>query len=83
MTSAIGGARSDDCSSLKEVGLTYAALEAGTNALAPSIAPKTTKAATRGFHHPVLGRLLCPAKHLVDYDDDSAESVFFPLCLNS
>jgi hypothetical protein len=76
MTSAIGGARSDDCGSLKEVGLTYAALEVGSNSLTPSITPKTTKTATRGFHHSVLGRLLCPAKYLVEFDENPTEFVF-------
>ena len=70
MTSAVGVARSDDCGSLKEIGLAYAALEVGLNGLVPSIAPKTTKAATRGWNHPILGRLLCPAKHLVEFDND-------------
>lgn len=77
MTSAIGGARSDDCGSLREIGLIYAALEAGANSLVPSIAPKTPKSATRGWNHPVLGRLLCPAKYLAEFDEDSEGLVLY------
>jgi len=73
MTSALGGARSDDCGSLKELGLVYAALPIGANSLTPAIPPKTPKAATRGFHHPILGRLLCPAKYLVEFDESPVE----------
>lgn len=70
MTSAISAARSDDCGSLKDIGLTYAALEAGMITLVPSITPRTSKSATRGWNHPVLGRLLCPAKYLTEFDED-------------
>jgi hypothetical protein len=73
MTAAIGSTRSDDCGSLKEDGLVYAAMEAGSNSLVPPI--PLTKAATRGFHHLVLGRLLCPARHLADFDADHTEYV--------
>jgi hypothetical protein len=41
------------------------------NALIPSIVPKSAKASMRGWNHPVLGRLLCPAKYLVDFDNDT------------
>ena len=77
MTSAIGGARSDDCGSLREVGLMYAALEAGATSLEPSIAPKSPKSVTQGWNHPILGRLLCPAKYLADFDDDSEGLVHY------
>jgi hypothetical protein len=73
MTAVLGGARSDDCGSLKEAGLVYAALEVGRDSLTPHIAFKTSKDAIRGFHHPQLGRLLCPAKYLADFDASSAE----------
>jgi len=73
MTAALGGARSDDCSSLKEAGLAYAALEIGQQILTPHVAFKTSKDACRGFHHPQLGRLLCPAKYLIDFDINNTE----------
>jgi hypothetical protein len=70
MTLAISAARSDNCGGLKDIGLTYAALEAGMNTLMPSITPRTSKSATQGWNHPVLGRLLCPAKYLMEFDED-------------
>ena len=76
MTSALGSARSDDCGSLKEVGLTYVALHIGVDNLTPSIPPKMPKAVQRGFHHPSLGRLLCPAKYLAEFDENPTEYVF-------
>lgn len=80
MTNALGGARSDDCGSLKEAGLAYAALEVGLQSLAPAIAFKSPKDASRGFLHPQLGRLLCPAKHLTDFDSDTTEYVLALSC---
>ena len=75
MTTALGGARADDCNSLKESGLTYAACEIGQESLVPHISLRTSKDASRGFQHPQIGRLLCPAKFLIDFDADSAECV--------
>jgi hypothetical protein len=76
MTAALGGAQSNDCGSLREAGLAYAALEIGQQSLTPHIAFKTSKDASRGFLHPQLGRLLCPAKYLIDFDANSTEWVF-------
>lgn len=73
MTTALAGARGDDCGSLRETGLIYAALEVGEPHLTPHVGFKTPKDATRGFYHPQLGRLLCPAKYLVDFDTNSTE----------
>ena len=73
MTAVLGAAHSDDCGSLKETGLSYAACEIGEQYLTPHIGIKTSKNTTQGFHHPQLGRLLCPAKHLVDFDTNSTE----------
>ena len=69
MTQAVGSARSDDISSLRTDGLAYIAVDLPTKVIDPPIQPKAPKAATRGFNHPVLGRLLCPIKHLKDFDN--------------
>jgi hypothetical protein len=73
MTAALGGARSDDCGSLKEPGLVYAALEFGQQSLLPHITFKALKDTSRGFHHPQLGRLLCPVKFLTNFDSNNTE----------
>lgn len=73
MTTALGQARADDCGSLREAGLVYAALEVGQDSLTPHIPFKTSKDVSRGFRHPQLGRLLCPAKYLTEFDSDNAE----------
>jgi hypothetical protein len=75
MTRAAGNARSDDCGSLRDDGLAYVALEMAEKTLQPPIAVKNMKAGTRGFKHPMLGRLLCPIKHLAEFDLDQATCV--------
>ena len=69
MASALSAACSDDISSLHADGLTYIALDLPNKILHPPILPKSPKAITRGFNHPVLGRLLCPIKYIKDFDD--------------
>ncbi|PPQ87205.1 hypothetical protein CVT25_014179, partial [Psilocybe cyanescens] len=39
----------------------------------PEISAKLKKSETRGFKHPVLARLLCPIKHLEDFDANPTE----------
>ena len=73
MTTALRRAQSNDCSGLKEAGLVYAALKVGRESLMPPIAFKTPKDVSRGFHHPQLGQLLCPAKYFNDFDTNSVE----------
>jgi len=73
MMTALGGAQGNNCGSLKKAGLVYAALEVGQESLTPHIAFKSLKDPCRGFHHPQLGRLLCPVKHIIDFDTDSTE----------
>jgi len=46
MMSAISGAHSDDCNSLREMDLVYAAKKLGINMLLPPIAPKNPKVGT-------------------------------------
>jgi hypothetical protein len=72
MNKALGGARSDDCGSLREMGLSYVAIDTETKTLDPPILPRSAKVGTRGFYHPVLGRLLCPLKYIKDFDADPA-----------
>jgi hypothetical protein len=73
MTKALAAARSDDCGSLREAGLVYAALEVGQESLTPHVAFKALKDTSRGFNHPQLGRLLCPVKYLADFDANNTE----------
>jgi hypothetical protein len=75
MTGALGGARADDCGSLREAGLAYAASEVGQEFLTPQIPFRTSKDMFRGFRHPQLGRLLCPVKYLTEFDSNNAELV--------
>jgi hypothetical protein len=70
MTEKLSGARSDDCSSLRETILSYVAIDYESKSLNPVIAPKSAKSGNRGFFHPVLGRLLCPAKYSNEFDLD-------------
>ena len=72
MNQALGGARSDDCGSLREDGIAYVSLEISPTILTPAIPVKSPKAANRGFHHPILGRLLCPIKYINEFDADPA-----------
>lgn len=69
MTKALGSARSDDASSLKEAGLAYIALDTPGLRIEPIIPPKASKS-ERGFTHPVLARLLCPMRLVSDFDTD-------------
>ena len=52
MTSTLGGAQADDCSSLREVGLAYAVLEVSQKSLVPHIPFKASKDVSQGFCHP-------------------------------
>jgi hypothetical protein len=72
MNKALRGARSDDCGSLREAGLTYVAIDTLSKVLEPPILPGNAKLGTQGFYHPVLGRLLCPLKYIEEFDTDPA-----------
>ena len=67
------GARGADISSLREAGLEYIAMEQPDQTLLPKIKLGAEKKATRGHNHSVLSRLLCPVKHLKDYDENPVE----------
>lgn len=75
MTKAVGSARSDDCSSLRDTGLSYVAMDLPGGRLEPPILPHTDKGSHRGFKHPVLARLLCPMRLIEDFDSNPAEYV--------
>ena len=79
MTRAAGHARSDDSGSLREDGLNYVACDRPRKLLEPVIPSRSTKSSTRGFNHPVIGRLLCPIKYICMYDEDSASYVVYQI----
>ena len=70
---AAAAARSDDIASLNNYGLKYIALEQPSKQLVPDIAPDADKTASCGHNHPVLSRLLCPARLLQEFDADPTE----------
>jgi hypothetical protein len=70
LNNAASGARADDTASLLHAGLDYVEMETLTGQLLPHIQAKALKCESRGFHHPVLARLLCPAKWLAEFDAD-------------
>ena len=70
---ASAAARGDDIASLNIHGLRYIALEQPGKQLLPDIAPDADRAASRGYNHPVLSRLLCPARLLQEFDVDPTE----------
>jgi len=70
MNEKLGGAHSDDCSSLRETVLSYVAIDHENKSLNPIITPKSAKSSTCGFSHPMLGCLLCPVKYSKEFDLD-------------
>ncbi|KAF9544906.1 hypothetical protein CPC08DRAFT_755773 [Agrocybe pediades] len=70
MTDAANAARGDDIGSLLDKGLVYVALEQPGHVLTPPIHPNARKNESRGHHHPVLSRLLCPVRYLNEFDRD-------------
>jgi hypothetical protein len=70
---AAAAARGDDIASLNNYGLKYIALEQPGKQLLPDIAPDADKTTSRGHNHPVLSRLLCPARLLQEFDADPTE----------
>lgn len=76
MSKAMGSARSDDCSSLRDTGLSYIAMDLPTRRLEPHIPPHADKGSHRGFQHPDLARLLCPMRMLSEFDANPAEYFF-------
>lgn len=70
---AAAAARGDDIASLNNYGLKYIALEQPGKQLLPNIAPDADKTTSRGHNHPVLSRLLCPARLLQEFDADPTE----------
>lgn len=70
---AAAAARGDDIASLNNHGLKYIALEQPGKQLVPDIAPDADKTGSRGHNHPVMSRLLCPARLLQEFDADPYE----------
>ena len=73
LNDAVTATRGADISSLREKGLYYIELEQPDQQLNPRLDPAAPKSSTRGHHHPVLSRLLCPVKYLAEFDADPAE----------
>jgi hypothetical protein len=76
MMKAMGEARSQDASSLREKILAYVAACSVTETLEPPIKPGAKKSDTRGWNHPMLARLLVPIQHLEQFDLDPQGYVF-------
>jgi hypothetical protein len=70
LNEAANGARSDDIGGLVKAGLMYVAEDQPNQQLQPAIPFKEKKSTSRGFKHPVLGHLLCPAKYISQLDAD-------------
>jgi hypothetical protein len=68
LNEAANGARSDDIGGLVRDGLEYIAFDLPGKVLEPRIPIEQNKDIPRGFKHPVLARLLCPAKYLLEFD---------------
>jgi hypothetical protein len=66
---AAGDARSEDCGSLKYSGLAYIPIDPTTTTILPPITKEQGKT-VRGFNHPCTARLLCPRRHLAQFDQD-------------
>ena len=75
MMKAMGEARSQDASSLREKILAYVAACSTTGTLEPPIKPGARKCDTRGWNYPMLARLLVPIQFLEQFDDDPEEYV--------
>jgi hypothetical protein len=80
MTSALGAARSDDISSLREVALVYVGTHSPQGRLEPPIKSKSAKSETRGWKHKGLARYLCPIQYLDAFDKDPEGFGDFFLC---
>lgn len=73
MIAASGAARSEDISTLGRTIFIYINEADPDHKVHPEISAKLKKSKTRGFKHPVLARLLCPIKHLEDFDANPTE----------
>ena len=60
MNAAISEGCSNDIGILKNSIIEYVSLIVPERRLDPPILPSDKKSETRGFHHPMLTRLLCP-----------------------
>ena len=69
MANVSNATRSDDTNGLRVRVESYAARNPSVARLDPPLGDKKT---TYGFRHPQLARLLCPAKHISEYDEDPA-----------
>ncbi|PPQ82522.1 hypothetical protein CVT26_013095, partial [Gymnopilus dilepis] len=73
MVTSCGQSRSNDISGLKEMVLYYTAQEEEGRKLEPTIPHGAKKRSRRGFKHPQLARLLCPIKHLDNFNQNPKE----------
>uniref|UniRef100_A0A8H8CJA8 Uncharacterized protein n=1 Tax=Psilocybe cubensis TaxID=181762 RepID=A0A8H8CJA8_PSICU len=72
MFAASGAARSEDISSLTDKIIIYINEGDPDHKVLPEISAKLKKSETRGFNHLVLGRILCPARLVHQFDADPA-----------
>ncbi|KAG1721734.1 hypothetical protein EDD22DRAFT_962429 [Suillus occidentalis] len=70
MQNMINHTRSEDASRLKSRMGSYAAPNPDKELICPPITDDSKSHAQMGFNHVQLGKLLCPAKHLVEYIKD-------------
>lgn len=78
----IGQVRSEDAAHLKKSISRYASYD--SNGLEPAIFPDSKESrAKMGLNHPQLARMLCPVKHLVEYQKSPSQFVFFFLTIQS
>ncbi|KAG1722129.1 hypothetical protein EDB19DRAFT_2044134 [Suillus lakei] len=70
MQNMINHTRSEDASHLKSRMGSYAAPNPDKKLICPPITDDSKSRAQMGFHHAQLGKLLCPAKYLVEYIKD-------------
>ncbi|KAG1800201.1 uncharacterized protein HD556DRAFT_1197914, partial [Suillus plorans] len=75
MQHMINHTHSEDTSRLKACMGSYAAPHPDKELVYPPIADDSKNRAKMGFNHAQLGKMLCPAKHLVDYIKDPASSL--------
>lgn len=85
MQNMINHTRSEDASRLKSRMGSYAAPNPDKELIHPPITDDSKSRAQMGFNHVQLGKLLCPAKHLVEYIKDPHGYVYSPqvICTNS
>jgi hypothetical protein len=69
MENAANSARCDDTGSLKHNGLQYLLKEPAKDRFDPPIL-KTHGKAVRGWNHTTTARLLCPARDILEFDED-------------